>query len=332
MLVIASEFEKRVAVLADHPGELDAIVANALAEVGILQTISARTRVALKPNLGYPDPIPGVTTSPAMIRATVKALRKLTEHICIVESDGGYGAWSATEAFERHGLMDIAKEFGVRVVNLCEGDRESIEVVCGWRRYQIPLPTLLLRETDLFITMPVPKIHAMTVLSLAYKNQWGCIPDTMRLRRHFIFDDAIVAVNRALRPVVLADCSVFLDVHGPTVGEPVSIGYVIAASDAGSFDRYVSETMGVNWRRVPHLRRAAALGSMPIRLNEIKYKIAPDAIRTRTFRLRRTPRDWIAYLAFRSRFFTWLGYESWFGRVVLHAILYAVAGRLEPKK
>lgn len=37
-------------------------------------------------------------------------------------------------------------------------------------------------------------------------------------------------------------------------------------------------------------------------------------------------RTWIAFAGFKSRAITWLGYESWFGRVVLHWILYAFAG------
>jgi uncharacterized protein (DUF362 family) len=122
-----------------------------------------------------------------------------------VETDGGYGAWQATQAFAGHGLDALGEEFGVQVVNLCDEPREWIEFRSGGRTHQLPLPTRLLHETDLFVSMPVPKIHCMTGLTLSYKNQWGCIPDTMRLRRHYVFDDAIVAINRALRPVVLAD-------------------------------------------------------------------------------------------------------------------------------
>jgi uncharacterized protein (DUF362 family) len=323
--------ERRVAFYKND-GNLEDVVRTALAEAGILERIGPQTRVALKPNLTYPHYKPGVTTSPEVIRAAVKVIRNCTRHIAIVETDGGYGAWTAKEAFEGHGLFGVAKEFGVQVVNLCEGEKEYITVASGWRSYQVPLPKMLLRETDVFITMPVPKIHAMTIVSLAYKNQWGCIPDIMRLRRHFLFNDAIVAINRALKPAVLGDGSVFLDRHGPMDGEAVKMGCVIAASDAGAFDRYVTELMGVDWRRVPHLCRAAAQGEMPKSLQEIHYNISPISARTHTFHLKRSLRDWIAFSGFRSRFMTWFGYESWFGKVVLHAILYAIVGRpVKPK-
>ncbi len=313
-------------------GNLELAVRTALQGAGILARITSGTRVALKPNFTYPYYKPGVTTSPEVIRAAVKVIREYSEHITVVETDGGYGAWQAKEAFEGHDLFSMAKDLGIQVVNLCEGERELISFQSGWRRYQVPLPKMLLHDTEVFITMPVPKIHAMTVLSMAYKNQWGCVPDIMRLRRHYIFDDAIVAINRALKPAVLSDGTFLLDEHGPMDGKPVRLDYIIAASDAGAFDRYVSELMGVNWRRVRHLRRAVALGDMPAELSAIECNCQPSQMKTHTFHLRRGLRDWIAFTGFKSRFITWLGYESWFGRVVLHWILYAIAGKpVKPK-
>jgi hypothetical protein len=130
---------------------------------------------------------PGVTTSPQVIRAAVKILREFTPHIAIVETDGGYGAWQASEAFAGHGMNSLSEEFGVEIVNLNEEPRQLILFRSGRQNRQLPLPTRLLHETDVFITMPVPKIHCMTGLTLAYKNQWGCIPNIMRLRVHYIF-------------------------------------------------------------------------------------------------------------------------------------------------
>jgi len=144
---------------------------------------------------------------------------------------------------------------------------------------------------------------------------------------HYIFDDAIVAINRVLKPAVLADGTYFLDWNGPMDGRPVRMNLIIAASDAGSFDRYISEMMGVPWQRVSHLNRAVEIGDMSRHLNEITYNIAPKELRVRVFQLKRSLRNWVALSGFKSRFLTWLGYESWFGKVVMHSILYAIAGK-----
>jgi len=318
---------KRRVWCADIGDDLGAAVRAALAGAGVLDRLTSSTRVAIKPNLTYPYYKPGVTTSPAAVRECVRVIREYTPHIRIVETDGGYGAWLAAEAFAGHGLYALAAEFGATVSNLCEEPSEPITFRAGRRTYQLPLPTSLVRETDVFISMPVPKIHCMTGLTLGYKNQWGCIPDTMRLRRHYIFDHAIVAINQALKPVILGDGTYFLDRSGPMEGDAVRMDLIIGASDAGAFDRYVSELMGYPWSRVGHLRRAVALGDMPAALTDLSFNKSPSDFRRRVFHLERTTRNWIALSGFRSRFVTWLGYESWFGRVVLHGILYAVAGR-----
>jgi uncharacterized protein (DUF362 family) len=296
-------------------------------ESGLLARIKEDSRVALKPNLTYPYHKPGVTTSPAVIEAVVQILSERTNTLAIVETDGGYGAWSAVEAFQGHGIYALREKFGCQVVNLCDEESEPIEFTARGITRQVLLPKRLLHETDLLITIPVPKIHCMTGLSLSYKNQWGCVPDTMRLRRHYIFDEAILAINQRLKPVVLADGTHFLDQNGPMEGVPVEMNVIIAASDPGAFDRYVSEFMGFPWRRVGHLRLAATRGDMPVHLREIACNVAPNLPGRHVFRLRRTIRNWIALSGFRSRFLTWFGYESWFGRVVLHAVLYSISGR-----
>ena len=318
--------ERKVAIYAAG-GDLVAVTRRAMEESGILARVKPGARVAIKPNLTYPYYKKGVTTSPAAIRAVVEVLRELTDKIAVVETDGGYGAWKATEAFAGHGLNELRDQYGIEVVNLCEEERRMISFQSGWREYQLPLPTRLLDQTEVFITMPVPKIHCMTVLTLAYKNQWGCIPDIMRLRRHYIFNDAIIAINKALRPAVLADGSYFLDQNGPMEGVPVAMDYVIGASDAGAFDRYASELMGFSWRQVPHLRRAVAVGDMPADIADSRCNVSPTQARKHQFRLDRTGKNLIALAGFKSRFLTWFGYESWFGRVVLHGILYAIIGK-----
>lgn len=313
--------------LVKSDGVLREAVREAMTQSGLLERISSSTRIALKPNMTYPFYKPGVTTSPQVIREVVRILREHSTHIAIVETDGGYGAWQATEAFAGHELYNINKEFDVEIVNLNDEPRELISFRSGRRMRQIPLPTRLLHDTDMFITMPVPKIHCMTGLTLGYKNQWGCVPDVMRLRRHYLFDDAIVAINRALRPAVMADGTYFLDRNGPMEGDPIRMNLIIGASDVGAFDRYVSELMGFPWQRVRHLRRAVELGDMPASLDDIRCNVSPGDARTHSFKLERSLRNYIALAGFNSRFITWLGYESWFGRVVLHAILYAVAGK-----
>lgn len=291
-----------------------------------LATVRPGDRVALKPNLTYPYYKKGVTTSPAHVEALLSILADLGAKVMIVESDGGYGVWSAEEAFEGHGLYALAKRFSAEVVSLSGMPSRSIPVSRFGQVHRVPLPCLLLDEVDALVTLPVPKIHAMTGLTLGLKNQWGCIPDSMRLRNHHLFDKAIVEINATLRPVVVADGEYFLDQNGPMDGAPVPMDLVLASNDVFAFDRTVAELMRWDWKKVSHLRAAAQAGQMPKDLSMIVCNRDVRTISEHHFVLHRTVRSWIALAGFKSRFVTWFGYESWFGREVLHRLLYAIAG------
>ena len=135
-------------------------VAAAFQGAGLDKLLRSNARVAIKPNFTYPYHKPGVTTSPEVLRELVRLIHQSTDKIVIVETDGGYGAWQAAEAFQGHGLADLRREFGVRAVNLNEEPSERIDFKVRHRRCRLPLPVRLLHETDVFITVPVPKIHS----------------------------------------------------------------------------------------------------------------------------------------------------------------------------
>ena len=305
-------------------GDPGPAVRQALEFIGWENIVKKNDRVAIKPNLTYTHYKEGVTTSPEVLRALLNVLKQQTDNIKVVETDGGYGAWKLADAYRGHDYDKICAELNVELVNLADGPREEISFIARGKVHQLPLPKLLLHETDVFITMPVPKVHAMTYLSLSYKNQWGCIPDLMRLRRHYIFNDAIVAINRALRTsICLGDGTYFLDDNGPMQGKPVRMNTIIASNTPGAFALYTSELMGIDWRKAPHLRRAVELGDMPSDLNLLEMNVHAHEVQTHQFKLRRTLWNRFILLPFRSKTLTTIGYDSSFGRF-LHKIKYTI--------
>lgn len=286
--------------------------------------VPAGCRVFLKPNLTWREPIPGVTTTPGFIEAVVEILREQTANIIIGESDGGYHSFKAEEAFESHGLYRLKDRFGVRVVNLSNVPSETQTLEIAGRPVTVELPSHLLHEVDVFITLPVPKVHVMTHLSLGFKNQWGCQPGTMRLRNHPEFPWKVLAINRVLRPgLVLFDGTYFLDRSGPMFGEPVRMDLVVASDDVGAGDLTCCAIMGIDPWKVRHLRLARKEKMMPASLDELELYTSLDTFRTHKFRLDRKPINWMALAAFHTKIGTWLLYDSdWAGP--LHRVLYRV--------
>src|ERR1019366_408124 len=86
--------------------------------IGVDGALKSSDRVAIKPNLTFPVFKPGVMTNPAAVEALIRVLKDYTGNITICESDsGGYNAFSMDEVFKSTGLAQIAKRYGVHVVN-----------------------------------------------------------------------------------------------------------------------------------------------------------------------------------------------------------------------
>jgi uncharacterized protein (DUF362 family) len=289
--------------------------------------IQPSTRVFLKPNLTYPHHKRGVTTSPTFIEATVAVLRDFTRQITVVESDGGSRAWTAEQAFEGHGIYETCRRYDVESANLTPLPRKTVSTRIGDREVAVELPVLLLEECDVFITLPVPKVHAMTGVSLALKNQWGCLPDTKRLRNHPQFPHKVLAINQLLGTrLALFDGTWFLDRTGPMDGDPVEMDLLIASDGPCAGSLVCCEIMGIDPEQVPHKRLARRLGLFPKDLSAIELNVAPSELPRRRFRLRRTFLNHLALGAFHSRWATWFVYESVFAKPV-HELLYLVRGR-----
>jgi uncharacterized protein (DUF362 family) len=283
-------------------------------------------RVAVKPNLTFPVPRPGVTTTPSVLRAVVESLVERSNQVLVVESDGGYGAWDCERALRGHGVHEMCAALGASAVNLSTAPRTSLAVRHRGALLAIPFPRLLLDSIDAFVSVPVPKVHCMTGVSLAMKNQWGLIPDPLRLEHHHAFAEVVLEINRRLpSATAVVDGTWFLDESGPMEGVPLRKDLIVASGSIGECDRYLCALMGVDPMDVPHLRHATAAGFVPARLDEVRFDA--EQLRRLSYRavLKRTPRQRLVRTFFHSRRLTRLMYTSAFGRG-LHKAYYFLTG------
>ncbi len=225
--------------------------------------------IFIKPNLTYPVYKKGVTTRKEFVESLVAALREINSEtkIYIGEGEGGYNSFSMTEAFKNMGYFELEKEFPqVRIINLSKIPSKGLEIDTPRGPYRISLPERFCNEVDFSISCPVPKVHCMTKVTLSYKNQWGCLPDVMRLKNHYMFDYIISKVSDILKfRYAFLDGKYGLNNNGPMIGDPVEINWFVASNSLGAFDMIVSEMMGFDWREIGHLSQAAKYGFIPKR-------------------------------------------------------------------
>jgi uncharacterized protein (DUF362 family) len=284
--------------------------------------------IFIKPNLTYSTYKKGVTTRIEFIEMLVAALRQVDSRtiIYIGEGEGGYNSFSMKDAMQAMGFYDLEKKYSkVKVINLSKLPSRTIELEANGKPYLIDLPILLLEEVDFCITCPLPKVHCMTKITLSLKNQWGCLPDTMRLKNHYVFDEIIGQVCEKLKfRYALLDGKYGLDRNGPMVGKPVEVNWFVAGNSLGAFDMIVSEMMGFDWTKVGHLRTTEKYGLMPKR-EDINI-IGDNKGLKRKFVLNRNFWNYPALAAFNSQKLTHLFYFSKLSKL-LHDIMYTFRKR-----
>ncbi|OGW31421.1 MAG: hypothetical protein A3J81_06985 [Nitrospirae bacterium RIFOXYB2_FULL_43_5] len=306
-----------------NESDIEAQMYNAARVIGLERDIKSSRAVFIKPNLTYPLYRKGVTTRVAFVRSLVSVLKKLNAGIKIYigEGDGGYNSYSMTNAFQDMGFMDLKDAFSnVEIINLSKAPSRTVAIDTPRGPYEIALPELFFSEIDFSISCPLPKVHCMTKITLSYKNQWGCLPDVMRIKNHFMFDHIVSKVSDILKfKYVFLDGKYGLDNNGPMVGDPVELNWFVAGNSLGAFDMIVSGMMGFNWQKVGHLKMAAKYGLLPDR-EDIKVVGDTEGLK-RKFVLRRNFWNYPALAAFYSKKLTHLFYFSQWAKM-LHDVMY----------
>lgn len=211
--------------------------------------------ILIKPNLTLPWYVAGACTSKRVIESLCAVLRDKNCKIGICEGDGGVASYSAHEAFAGNKLLELSHRFGVEFISLSLLPRRKVCQVVEEREITFDLPRLLTdREFDIFINLPVLKVHVFTLLSLSMKNLWGCIPDPLRIHYHKSLHRGIVALWKTIRPdLSIIDGLVAMDGNGPMNGIPVPLGVIVGGSGDATVDRVGAAILGIPFRNVKHL-------------------------------------------------------------------------------
>ncbi len=295
-------------------------LAAALAWTGFAAGLNNR-RVFLKPNLTYPRHKPGVTTTPRLLEALIKLLKDYNCDITVGESDGGYNSHEVKDVFHDFGLFELEKKYGIKVVNLSRLPFEYLTVRKFGREFKIEFPRILKEDVDAFITLPVPKVHAMTQISLSYKNQWGCVPNVMRLRYHPVFNEAIYAINQCLKnKFTIIDGTYGLTRSGPIAGEAFDLGWLIASQSFEAADLIAAKLMKMGLKKIRHYYLAYRNGQVP-KEEEIELNHAYEPFVSDKFYLKRDFWNYLALFAWLHPAINYLFYESSVADL-LHKIMY----------
>ena len=209
--------------------------------------------VIIKPNLCYYwNSATGYTTDPQVVAGIIDWVReKHGENVCIRVAEADASAMRTKYAFPILGYEKLAKEKNVELFNLSNDTLVDKTVLVNNHEMSFKVPKLLL-ESDLFINVPKLKIMRITKITCAMKNVFGCIGFRRKIVYHPFLDEAIVGINKILRPhLTIVDGLIALGRF------PVKLGLVTCGADLFSVDWIASQVMGYKPSKVKFLKIAA---------------------------------------------------------------------------
>lgn len=306
-----------------HSKELYNQFEESLSSLNVLDKIKPDQNVYIKANLTFPIFVKGVTVTENVLEILIRILLKRSGNIFIVESPGGYGAHTTRDAFLGHKYDGLSRKYNISCVELDKGSMEYLEID---KKLSIPIPKRLLEKNSHFITVAVPKVHAMTGISLCVKNQWGCIPDPMRIKYHYRFNEIILKVNQTLNPLIsIIDGTYGLTSSGPIQGVGFSFGCSLISDNVYAADKIMRYIMGWGKRKVDHLDYIETMGLVPENIN---VNADLENLLSRRFYLKRNFWNYGALWAFHSKRITQLFYLSKIADI-LHNIMYTFRHKLD---
>lgn len=255
-----------------YGNQIEKMVRDLLAKTGALDTLRPADTVLIKPNLVVSrQNWIGVNTDPGVVEALVKELK--TRGISrITIGDGSGMGYSATKAFDVCGYRDMAKRYGLQLIDL-ERDRflkRQVLIEGPFKELEIARTAI---ECDFLINVPVMKAHLQTLITCSLKNLKGVM--SRRMKTAFHGSDLNRAIAQ-LASVISPDLIVVDGLQGNLSSEsgrsPVSMETILLGDNPVEVDSVVADRLGYAPRDIRYIAHSADAGLGRCDLEEITIR------------------------------------------------------------
>lgn len=227
---------------------------------GIGAIVKPGQTVLLKPNLlAAAPPAEAVTTHPLVLKVLTEMIIEKGGKVLIGDSPGND---RQEEAHRVGGVQRVITETGAEMLLFKKVKEVKVN---GFKQRIIPLAAEI-DQADLVINVAKLKTHALTGLTAAVKNVYGCVAGKYKQRFHLenplpldfsrLLIDVYLAVNPAFS---IIDAVVAMEGTGPRRGKPKQLGLLMAAPNAIALDSVAAEITGFRPEQVTTVAAARAL-------------------------------------------------------------------------
>ena len=223
---------------------------------GMKTVVKAGDKVVVKPNFFGPRPASeGATTNLAILQEILEEVIECGTRPILAE--GPFRFYNADFVFKKLGVKEMAHSLGIDFINLNEAESIEVDIPNGKALKKIRIPQIVL-EADILINVPKMKTHHLTTVTLGMKNLKGVLPGDEKQKSHvYGIHQSIVDINKLVRSsLIVVDGTVSMEGSGPTFGDPVKLGIVVAGKNVVAVDTICCRIMGIEPKEVEHIRLA----------------------------------------------------------------------------
>lgn len=244
-------------------------VQEALEAAGLIDVLKDKRKILLKPNLlSSRPPEHAVTTHPSVVEAVGVVARELGCDLVLGDSPPFAGEKPSryTELLETTGMLAVANRLGIKPVRF---EERAVRVANpSGRLYKSFELAEAVRDADIIVNIAKLKNHALTQITGAVKNLFGCVPGIRKGLFHVraaedreTFAQMLVDLAGSIpHSIHIMDAVVAMEGEGPNAGRPRHLGLILASKDPVALDAVASAIVGLDPMSIHTTRFGAEQG------------------------------------------------------------------------
>jgi uncharacterized protein (DUF362 family)/NAD-dependent dihydropyrimidine dehydrogenase PreA subunit len=204
--------------------------------------------ILIKPNLllgGSPDRV--ISPHPTVFQAVLEEFQAVGAKLSFGDSPGFGGAKLAARP---SGLLAVAEALNVPVADFTTGVEVSNSEGHLIKNFTLAKDVV---ESDGLISLAKMKTHALTRITGAIKNQFGCIPGVLKAEFHSklpnvdYFSKMLVDLNLCIKPrLYIMDGIISMEGNGPQAGTPRPMHVLLFSTDPVALDASVCRMINLD--------------------------------------------------------------------------------------
>jgi uncharacterized protein (DUF362 family) len=261
--------EPKSDLIIAHNGTPKELLTAALERFGGIGTVVKKDQnVVIKVNISFNRaPDKAATTNPELVKTLVQACFDAGASDVLVLD---HTIENPEMCADSTGMEEAVKRAGGKIKTInSKRDYERTEVPEGRTLKWADISTDVL-NADVFINVPIAKVHNSAVTTVSMKNLMGTVWDRGEFHRRGLHQ-CIADLSTCVKPdLIVLDAYRILMTHGPGgPGEVKDAGEVVIGTDPVAVDVYGSLLLGKNPDDVRYIVRAADLGVGCMDMDEI---------------------------------------------------------------